>query len=190
MAGKKKDKDVATPATSANSGGASGRTYIRGKDGTHPLDPSFRPSPEGVVEELGGDELQTLRTKWGGKQSYGLKAGDYWHSLEEILAQCDEVMRRHGWVRKAGNKSYFLGDRSAEAFSELWYAGKIGSECWHMLTFHRSRGPNEVTLAQASELGRLLTEDKWRRNFKPSTITRSACAQGGQTRRRNACSPI
>ena len=70
MARDKTDKTdlspAATPATSATN---APKRYNRGKDGTHPLDKSFKPGPEGVVEELGGDELQTLRVTWSNEFS-------------------------------------------------------------------------------------------------------------------------
>jgi hypothetical protein len=163
----KTDKPVATTATSATN---APKRYNRGKDGTHPLDKSFKPMPEGVVEELGGDELQKLRVTWSNEISF-FKEGDFWQYLETILLNCDEIMLTHGWDRKAGNGRDFPNDRTAEPFSELWYAGKIGFECWNMLTWHREKGPNEVTLSQTLYLGRLLAEAEWRTAFKPSIVT-------------------
>lgn len=145
-------------------------TYNRGKQGTNPLDKDFEPQPGGVTEGLGGDELQSLNITWGGGGQL-FREGDLWQQLETILANCDAAMLRHGWDRKAGNGRDFPGDRNAEPFSELWYAGKIGFECWHLLTWHRKHGPNEIALSQAMYLGRLLTEAEWRAAFKPS-ITR------------------
>jgi hypothetical protein len=146
------------------------RKYNRGKDGTHPLDKSFKPKPEGVVEELGGDELQSLRVVWSDEPRL-FREGDFWRDLEVILANCDEVMLKHGWDRKAGNGRDFPNNRNSEPFSELWYAGKIGEECWNLLNWYRERGPNEIALLQALYLGRLLTEDAWRQAFKPSILT-------------------
>lgn len=163
MARDKTDKTDLTPA-----GTPKPKQYNRGKDGTHPLDKSFKPNPEGVVEHLGGDELQSLRVVWGRKLQL-FSEGDFWRDLETILANCDEVMLRHDWDRKGGKN--FPNDRSAEPFSELWYAGKIGFECWNLLNFHRERGPNEVALSQALYLGRLMSEFEWRAQFKPSIIT-------------------
>jgi hypothetical protein len=159
----KTDKPVATTATSATS---ASKRYNRGKDGTHPLNKSFKPRPEGVVEELGRDELQKLGVTWSNEISL-FAEGDFWRDLEIILVNCDEIMLRHGWNRKAGNGRDFPGDRTAEPFSELWYAGKIGFECWNLLTWHREHGPNEIALSQALYLGRLLTEAEWRTAFKP-----------------------
>jgi hypothetical protein len=159
----KTDKPVATTATSATS---APKRYNRGKDGTHPLDKSLKPRPDGVVEELGHDELQKLGVTWSNEISL-FAEGDFWRDLEIILVNCDEVMLRHGWNRKAGNGRDFPGDRTAEPFSELWYAGKIGFECWNLLTWHREHGPNEIALSQALYLGRLLTEAEWRTAFKP-----------------------
>jgi len=86
-----------------------------------------------VVEELGGDELQTLRVTWSNKISL-FAEGDFWRKLETILANCDEIMLRQGWDRKAGNGRGFPCDRTVDPFSELWYAGKIGFECCNLLT--------------------------------------------------------
>jgi len=158
---------VATSATSATN---ASKQYNRGKDGTHPLDKSFKPSPEGVVEELGGDELQKLRVTWSNEVSW-FAEGDFWRDLEIILGNCDEIMLRHGWDRKAGNGRDFPSNRKAEPFSELWYAGKIGFECLHLLTWHRENGPNEIALSQTLYLGRLLAEAEWRTAFKPSIVT-------------------
>jgi hypothetical protein len=173
---------VATSATSATN---ASKQYNRGKDGTHPLDKSFKPSPEGVVEELGGDELQKLRVTWSNEVSW-FAEGDFWRDLEIILRNCDEIMLRHGWDRKAGNGRDFPSNRKAEPFSELWYAGKIGFECLHLLTWHRENGPNEIALSQTLYLGRLLAEAEWRTAFKPSIVTgqdvRSGAKLGGEMR--------
>jgi hypothetical protein len=178
----KTDKPVATTATSATS---ASKRYNRGKDGTHPLDKSFKPRPEGVVEELGRDELQKLGVTWSNEISL-FAEGDFWRDLEIILVNCDEIMLRHGWNRKAGNGRDFPGDRTAEPFSELWYAGKIGFECWNLLTWHRENGPNEIALSQTLYLGRLLAEAEWRTAFKPSIVTgqdvRSGAKLGGEMR--------
>jgi|GEM_PF-4373359 hypothetical protein len=178
MARDKTDKTdltpVATPAASAKN---APKRYNRGKDGTHPLDKSFKPRPEGVAEELGGDELQKLRVTWSNEISL-FAEGDFWRDLEAILANCDETMLRYGWDRKAGNGRDFPGDRTAEPFSELWYAGKVGFECWNLLTWHREHGPNEIALSQALYLGKLLTEAEWRGAFGPSIHT-------GRKQRRN-----
>jgi hypothetical protein len=178
MARDKTDKTDLTPAaTPATSATNAPKLYNRGKDGTHPLDKSFKPRPEGVVEELGGDELQKLRVTWSNEISL-FAEGDFWRDLEAILANCDEIMLRHGWDRKAGNGRDFPGNRTAEPFSELWYAGKIGFECWNLLTWHREHGPNEIALSQALYLGKLLTEAEWRGAFGPSIRT-------GRKQRRN-----
>jgi hypothetical protein len=180
-----KRKNSAPPATTATSATNAPKRYNRGKDGTHPLDKSFKPRPEGVVEELGGDELQKLRVTWSNEISWSAE-GDFWRDLEIILGNCDEIMMRHGWDRKAGNGRNFPGDLSSDPFSELWYAGKIGHECWNLLSKHRERGPNEIALAQALYLGRLLTEADWRAAFKPSIVTgkdvRSGAKLGGEMR--------
>jgi len=156
MARNKKGKPERPPvATSATN---SPKRFNRGKDGTFPLDKSFRPNPKGVVEELGGDGLQTLRVTWS-NASLGMAEGDFWRYLETILGNCYEVMRRYDWDR--GNGRNFPNDRTSEPFSELWYAGKIGNECWNLINWHRKRGPNEIALAQALYLGRLLTAAEW-----------------------------
>lgn len=163
-----RDKTDKTPAATSATRGP--KRYNRGKDGTNPLDKSFEPKPEGVVEELGGDELQKLRVVWSDKFTL-FSEGDFWGRLETILANCDEIMLQHGWDRKAGNGRDFPSDRTAEPFSELWYAGTIGFECWNLLTWHRPKGPNEIALSQAFYLGQLLTEVRWRAAFKPSIVT-------------------
>jgi len=148
------------------------RKYNRGKDGTHPLDKSFQSKPEGVVEKLGGDDLQTLYVTWHALDDFSRpKESGFWDMLEDILAQCDEVMLRHGWDRRAGNGRNFPGDRTAEPFSELWYAGKIAQNCWNFLTHHKPSAPNTVMLSQAIELGKMLSQFEWHRAFKPSTQT-------------------
>jgi hypothetical protein len=177
MAQDKIGKTPPTTATSATSDGANDRLYIRGKDGTHPLDKSFKLSSDSVVEELGGDELQKLRVTWSNEASF-FKEGDFWRDLEKILSNCDEIMLRHGWDRTAGNGRDFPSDRRTEPFSELWYAGKIGFECWNLLSWHREHGPNEIALSQALYLGKLLTEAEWRGAFGPSIGT-------GRKQRRN-----
>jgi hypothetical protein len=161
------------------------KRFNRGKPGTYPLDKAFEPKPEGVVEVLGGDELQTLTMVW--KDDFRLfMEGDFWRNLETILANCDEVMLRHGWNRHEGNGRDFPGDRTAEPFSELWYAGKIGFECWNLLNWHRVHGPNEIALSQAMYLGKLLSEAEWRAAFKRSIVTgkgvRTGASKGGDTR--------
>jgi hypothetical protein len=186
MARDKTEKTNLPPvATSATSATNASKQYNRGKDGTHPLDKSFKPSPEGVVEELGGDELQKLRVTWSNEISF-FAEGDFWRDLEIILGNCDEIMLRHGWDRKAGNGRDFPSNRKTEPFSELWYAGKIGFQCWNLLTWHRENGPNEIALSQTLYLGRLLAEAEWRTAFKPSIVTgqdvRSGAKLGGEMR--------
>ncbi len=164
------------------------KQYNRGKDGTHPLDKSFQPKAEGVVEKLGGDDLQALYVTWRSLDDFSLpKESDFWDMLENILAQCDEIMVRHGWDRHAGNGRDFPGDRTAEPFSELWYAGKVGLECWNFLTHHKPSAPNTVMLSQAIELGKLLSQFEWRGAFKPSIsrgrVTLAAASKGGDARK-------
>jgi hypothetical protein len=170
MAQDKTDETDESPCDNRDTGGRM-RHFHRGDDGTHPLDRSFEMRPGGVVETIGGDELQALRVTHGGDGPSFFRKGDFWADLETILANCDAVMLRYGWDRRAGNGRDFPGDRTAEAFSELWYAGKIGFECWNLLNWHRMHGPNEIALAQACYLGRLLTEAEWRAAFKPAIVT-------------------
>jgi hypothetical protein len=127
-------------------GGNSARRYNRGKTGTHPLDKAFQPKPGGVVEEIGGDELQRLTVTWQDEPAL-MGPDDFWRALEEILAECDAAMLRHGWNRKAGNGRNFPNERMAKPFSELYFAGKISLECWNLLTHHRPHEPNPVALA-------------------------------------------
>ena len=160
----------------SNTGGKgepAAKRYNRGERGTHPLDKDFQPKPEGVVEVLGGDDLQTLSVVW--RDDFSLfQEGSFWHDLEIILGNCDKVMLRHGWDRHAGNGRNFPGDRTAEPFSELWYAGKIGFECWNLFSWHRVHGPNEIALSDAMRLGQLLAEAEWRAAFKPAIVTGKA----------------
>jgi len=53
--GKPKNSDKSAPAA---------KRFNRGERGTYPLDKAFTPKPEGVVEVLGRDELQTLTVTW------------------------------------------------------------------------------------------------------------------------------
>jgi len=164
--GKAKNGDKSAPAA---------KRFNRGQRGTHPLDKEFEPKPEGVVEVLGGDDLQTLTVTWQSLDDWQLfKENDFWNYLETILANCDAVMLRHGWNRHAGNGRDFPNDRTAEPFSELWYAGKIGFVCWNLLNSHRVRGPNEIALSDAMYLGRLLSEAEWSAVFKPAIVTGKA----------------
>ena len=80
-------------------------------------------------------------------------------------------MLEHGWDREVGNGRNFPGDRTAEAFSELWYAGHIGFLYWNLLAHHRERTLNEVAWAKILKLGQLLTEFELREAFKPSIVT-------------------
>ena len=171
MARDKTDKTDKTPSPTRKT-----KQYNRGADGTHPLDHSFK--ADGRVETLGGDELTTLtiihnpptREHLGGALRRAGPDG-FWTMLEEILEQCDEIMTRHGWDRKAGNGRNFPSDRTSNPFSELWYAGKIGQECWNFLQNHRPNNPNTVMLAQAMGLGELLKDLEWRAQYKPSILT-------------------
>lgn len=156
------------------------KRFNRGERGTHPLDKDFQPKPEGVVEVLGGDELQTLSVVWRDDFSF-FEEGSFWHDLEVILGNCDKVLLRHGWDRNAGNARNFPGDRTAKPFSEFWYAGKIGFECWNLLNWHRVHGPNEIALSQSLYLGRLLSEAEWRAAFKPATVTGKGVRKGAQS---------
>jgi len=144
--------------------------HNRGTAGTHALDKSFKDKPEGVVETIGGDELQTLKVTWSTKSNFPL-AGDFWTNLEGILDDCDQIILEQGWDKKAGNDRDFPGERIAEAFSELWYAGQIGFLCWNLLVHHRERTLNEVALAKILKLGLLLAEFELREAFKPSIVT-------------------
>lgn len=162
--GKAKNGDKSAPAA---------KRFNRGERGTFPLDKAFEPKPEGVVEVLGGDELQTLSVTHHSLDNWDgfFKKDDFWSDIETILDNCDAVMQRHDWNRHEGNGRDFPGDRTAEPFSELWYAGKIGFECWNLLNWHRVHGPNEIALSQAMYLGRLLSEAEWRAAFRTSILT-------------------
>jgi len=171
MARDKTDKTDKTPvATLATTATRGAKRYNRGEDGTNPMDKSFSHQPGGVVEDIGGDELQRVKGTWTEDLPL-MGRDDFWHALEETLAECDAVMLRHGWDRKAGNGRNFPGVRTAEPFSELFYAGLIGESCWNFLTYHRLNDPNPVMLAQAVELGRLSADYEWRRHYKPSILT-------------------
>ena len=145
------------------------RNYYRGADGTNPLDRSYRRNSEGVVETIGGDELQVLQLVWGRNEDTS-RTKDFWLKLEEILSHCEEAMLAHGWDRKAGNGRDFPGDRTAAAFSELWYAGHIGFLCWNLLTHHRERAIDQVALGKVLRLGNLLAQAEFREAFKPATV--------------------
>jgi hypothetical protein len=163
--GKAKTGDKSAPAE---------KRFNRGERGTHPLDKAFEAKPEGVVEVLGGDGLQTLTVTWRSLDEWqGFRENDFWDDLETILANCDAVMLRHGWNRLERN-GQFPNDRTAEPFTELWYAGKIGFACWNLLNWHRVKGPNEIALSDAMYLGRLLSEAEWRAAFKPAIVTGKA----------------
>lgn len=164
--GKPKNSDKSAPAA---------KRFNRGERGTYPLDKAFTPKPEGVVEVLGRDELQTLTVTWRSLDEWqGFRENDFWNDIETILENCDAVMLRHGWNRHEGNGRNFPHDRTAEPFSELWYAGKIGAECWNLLNHFRAHGLNEIALSNAMYLGRLLCEAEWRAAFKPSIVTGKA----------------
>lgn len=159
----------------SNKGAPVAKRYNRGERGTHPLDKNFIMKPEGVVETLGGDDLQTLTvTHSNAEPTHPFTEGFFWRNLETILANCDTVMLRHGWNRHEGNGRNFPGDRTVGPFSELWYAGKIGFECWNLLNWHRIHGPNEIALNRAMYLGQLLAEAEWRAAFKPAIVTGKA----------------
>lgn len=166
--GKAKNGDKSAPAA---------KRFNRGERGTHPLDKAFEAKPEGVVEVLGSDNLQTLTITWRSLNEWqGFRENDFWNDLETILANCGAVMLRHGWNRHNG----FPCDRTAEPFSELWYAGKIGFECWNLLNWHRVHGPNEIALSDAMRLGQLLSEAEWRAAFKPAIVTGKGVTSGAR----------
>ena len=163
-------------------GAPAGKRFNRGERGTFPLDKDFEPKPQGVVEVLGGDELHTLTVTHQSPDNWDFlfKERDFWNNLEALLKDCDAVMLRHGWDRHDGNGRNFPGDRTAEPFSELWYAGKIGFECWVLLSHHRVHGLNEIALSNAMYLGRLLSDAEWRASYKPAILTGGAVKKGAR----------
>ena len=165
----------------------------RGAPGTHPLDHSYVPNPEGVVERLGGDELQTrIVTHFpldiGVRRSVkSHRDGYFWDMLEGQLAECDAVMAAHGWQRTADKPGRFPGDRNTAPYSDLWYAGNIGALCWLVLDWKGKGEMPDVALARIMEIGIRATEWDWRGKYKPHIVrgdkTLKAAKAGADGRR-------
>lgn len=166
------------------------RRYNRGADGTNPADDSFQHRPDGVREELGGDELQRLYGIW----TDGIPLhddGEFWAGIEDTLRNCDELMQSEGWIRK-DNRADFPSHRNSEPFSSLWYAGQIGFICWFLLNVHRKNEPNTVLISDAIRLGRMLEQYEWRNAHKPSITRGRSVRKGAKTggdMRRNKLEP-
>lgn len=155
------------------------RPFIRGAQGTFPLDKDFQHKPEGVKESLGGDGLhEWVITHMPPTDENTEKAvswfsseDDFWNDIERVLEHCDNTMLALGWDRKAGNGRDFPGDRNAEPYSMLWYAGKIGLECWLLLKKREQTSHNVWTLREVLKLGMLLAEADWRLTYRPDILT-------------------
>lgn len=155
------------------------RPFIRGPQGTFPLDKDFEHRPEGVQENLGGDGLHDrVLTHLPPTEENAVKfithnssEDDFWNDIERILEHCDKTMLELGWDRKAGNGRDFPGDRTAQPYSKLWYMGKIGLECWVLLGKREQGGHNVWTLRQVLNLGTLLAEADWRLKYRPDILT-------------------
>lgn len=131
------------------------------------------------VIDLGGDEL-TRRTviyhENSGKNLLRffekLRDGFFWAMLEKQLGECDRIMAEHEWRRTADRPGNFPDDYEATPYSDLWYAGKIGSLCWMVLESRSGDGKlAEVNLARIMEIGIRATEWQWRGSYKPSILT-------------------
>ena len=101
----------------------------------------------------------------------GGTAEDFWKDMADRLAECDRVMAENDWVRTAERSKNFPSDRTAELYSDLWYAGQIGFLYWNFLKSYRQHDPNTAMIHQAMQLGALIKEWSWRANYKPSIVT-------------------
>jgi len=165
----------------------------RGASGTHPLDHSFTPNPEGVAERLGGDELGSrVATHYAPEIGlrrflHGLRGGFFWEMLEGQLNDCDAVMAEHGWHRTIEQPGRFPGDRNALPYSDLWYAGTIGALCWMVLDWRGKGELPEVALSRIMEIGLRAREWEWRGRYKGHIVrgdkTLKAARAGAQGRR-------
>ena len=167
--------------------------YNRGADGTNPMDHSFNPGPNGVVERLGGDELQArTMTHYtpddGVRRSFGMfPPGYFWANIERLLAECDAIMAKDGWHRTEEKPGLFPGDRDVEPYSDLWYAGNIGANCWMVLENRKQGRMPEVDLTRIFNIAARVTEWDWRGKYKSHIVrgkgTLKAARSGGEGRR-------
>jgi hypothetical protein len=125
-----------------------------------------------IEEEIYRDKIQVLTRVNGGAQA------DFWQNLEIILENCDEIMRRHGWDRKVKGDRAFPHEPKVTPFTELWYAGRVGFECWHLLVQYRDSTLTEATLERAFNLGRMLSEAEWSVSFKKPISTGKGVLRG------------
>lgn len=172
---KKADIDRAvTPARK----GEPNRKYIRGASGTNPLDKNFKHEAGGVAEVLGSDGIHEkvlihrAPTEENLERWFSSDTPEaFWNDIKQTLERCDQIMLEHGWDRKAGNGRNFPGDRQAEPFSQLWYAGQIGQTCWALLTFSKPENPETWILRRVLGLGIDVAEADWRLTFRPAILT-------------------
>lgn len=155
------------------------KKYLRGPKGTNPFDKDF-PKNSGVVEEyLGWDGIseRVLRHYPATSESaekmpmHHSEEDFFWDYVQRVLDHCDRIMLKHGWDRKAGNSRDFPGDRQADPYSEFWYAGKIGLECWFLLRRRGEEVFNVWVLNEVMRFGMLLAEADWRLTFRPAILT-------------------
>jgi hypothetical protein len=122
--------------------------------------------------ELYRDKIQVLTLGTGHAQT------DFWQDLDTILENCDEVMRRHGWDRKVKGDRAFPHEPEVTPFTEFWYAGRLGFECWHLLVQCRDSTLTGATLERAFNLGRILSEAEWSLSFKKPINTGMGVLRG------------
>lgn len=125
---------------------------------------------------------------------------DFWHFLEHLAEVCDEVLRendlpgatqevRHDeagawWVhppdgpkipQKGETWRFTCGAELAKAwadFSDVWFAGRIGSLCRQALAHNAKGSAGESSLFQMVwEIARLHRDWNWRRANKPAILT-------------------
>lgn len=172
------------------------RPFIRGPQGTFPLDKDFEHRPEGVQENLGCDGLHDrVLTHLPPTEENVVKfithnssEDDFWNDIERVLEHCDKTMLELGWDRKAGNGRDFPSDRTAQPYSKLWYAGQIGLQCWILLGKREQTDHDVWTLRQTLSLGMLIAEADWRLSFrsdiKRGKGTKASASDGGKARAR------
>ena len=154
------------------------RTYIRGKQGTNPFDKDFVHKPGGTKEILGSDGLHTraIVHRSATDENHGSWFSSdtpeaFWNDIQLTLDRCDAIMLKFGWDRHAGNGRQFPGDRHAEPYSELWYAGDIGHICWALLTFNKPENPDTWVLRRVLNLGIEMSEMEWRLTYRSAILT-------------------
>jgi hypothetical protein len=167
----------------------------RGPDGTNPFDKSFQHHPDGVREDFGGDGLTSLYVTHMPPSDDNFRdffesatPEKFWHYFEELLERCDEVMLEHDWDRKLGNGRNFPNHRSAIPFSDFWYAGKIGAECFYLLRDREKYNDQVWILKKILSLGMDIEDQSWRARYRATILSkikqdaknRTNGKQGGQ----------